>query len=163
MKVGRVEVGRGVTVGAFATVLYDTQVGDYAHIRLMVAKSPIVTQSNSVMSVDSMHTPSPVRVPNRVKWLLMGAYRPGMHPMWSWWAMRTEAVAVMYWGLGGEVADRHAVELGDVGRQHAHALAGAGAEQAQQPGPRSAAASPLAPSRPCSTTPRSATTRSCAR
>ncbi len=23
--------------------------------------------------------------------------------MWSWWAMRTEAVAVIYWGLGGKV------------------------------------------------------------
>ncbi|MEH3144604.1 MAG: amino acid adenylation domain-containing protein [Methylobacterium frigidaeris] len=42
-----------------------------------------------------------------VKWLLMGAYRPGMHPMWSWWAMRTEAVAVMYWGLAGKVLLEH--------------------------------------------------------
>ena len=23
-----------------------------------------------------------------VKWLLMGVYKPGMQPMWSWWAMR---------------------------------------------------------------------------
>ncbi|MCT4495747.1 Pls/PosA family non-ribosomal peptide synthetase [Bosea minatitlanensis] len=38
-----------------------------------------------------------------VKWLMMGVYRPVMKPMWSWWAMRTEAVAVMYWGLGGKV------------------------------------------------------------
>ena len=38
-----------------------------------------------------------------VKWLMMGAYKPVMKPMWSWWAMRTEAVAVMYWGLGGKV------------------------------------------------------------
>ncbi|ACL60679.1 Pls/PosA family non-ribosomal peptide synthetase [Methylobacterium nodulans] len=42
-----------------------------------------------------------------VKWLLMGVYRPGMHPMWSWWAMRTEAVAVMYWGLAGRVLLEH--------------------------------------------------------
>ncbi|GJD53557.1 D-alanine--D-alanyl carrier protein ligase [Methylobacterium crusticola] len=42
-----------------------------------------------------------------VKWLLMGAYQPGMHPMWSWWAMRTEAVAVMYWGLAGKVLLEH--------------------------------------------------------
>jgi acetyltransferase-like isoleucine patch superfamily enzyme len=33
MKVGRVELGRGVTVGANATVLYDTHVGDYAQLR----------------------------------------------------------------------------------------------------------------------------------
>ena len=42
-----------------------------------------------------------------VKWLLMGAYKPGMQPMWSWWAMRTEAVAVLYWGLAGKVLLEH--------------------------------------------------------
>ncbi len=30
MKVGRIEIGDGVTIGSFATVLYDTKVGDYA-------------------------------------------------------------------------------------------------------------------------------------
>ncbi|RDJ20080.1 amino acid adenylation domain-containing protein [Bosea caraganae] len=38
-----------------------------------------------------------------MKWLLMGVYKPVMKPMWSFWAMRTEAVAVLYWGLGGKV------------------------------------------------------------
>jgi non-ribosomal peptide synthetase-like protein len=42
-----------------------------------------------------------------VKWLTMGAYKPLMKPMWSWWAMRTEAVAVLYWGLGGKVLLEH--------------------------------------------------------
>ncbi len=37
------------------------------------------------------------------KWLSMGVYRPIMKPMWSWWAMRTEAVAVFYGGLAGKV------------------------------------------------------------
>lgn len=32
MKVGRVTIGKGVTIGSFATVLYDTKVGDYAHL-----------------------------------------------------------------------------------------------------------------------------------
>jgi non-ribosomal peptide synthetase-like protein len=32
MKVGRIEVGNGVTLGANATVLYDTRVGDYARL-----------------------------------------------------------------------------------------------------------------------------------
>ena len=32
MKVGRIDVGRGVSVGAGATVLYDTQVGDFARL-----------------------------------------------------------------------------------------------------------------------------------
>jgi non-ribosomal peptide synthetase-like protein len=41
------------------------------------------------------------------KWLLMGVYKPVMKPMWSWWALRTEAIAVMYWGLGGKVLLDH--------------------------------------------------------
>ena len=42
-----------------------------------------------------------------VKWALMGRYEPLMKPMWSWWAMRTEAVAVLYWGLAGKVLLDH--------------------------------------------------------
>ncbi len=42
-----------------------------------------------------------------MKWLLMGVYRATMKPMWSWWAMRTEAIAVLYWGLGGKVLLDH--------------------------------------------------------
>ncbi|PSC04469.1 peptide synthetase [Alsobacter soli] len=39
-----------------------------------------------------------------VKWLLMGVYKPTMKPMWSFWAMRTEAVAVLYGGLVGKAS-----------------------------------------------------------
>ncbi len=42
-----------------------------------------------------------------IKWLTMGRYAPTTQPMWSWWAMRTEAVAVMYWGLAGRVMLEH--------------------------------------------------------
>ncbi len=38
-----------------------------------------------------------------VKWVFMGVYKPTMKPMWSWWAMRTEAVAVLYGGLSSKV------------------------------------------------------------
>ena len=38
-----------------------------------------------------------------IKWATMGRYQPQVQPMWSFWAMRTEAVAVMYWGLAGRV------------------------------------------------------------
>lgn len=38
-----------------------------------------------------------------IKWSMMGIYRPLMKPMWSWWAMRTEAVAVLYGGLSSKV------------------------------------------------------------
>lgn len=36
-----------------------------------------------------------------VKWLLMGVYRPGNHGLWSWWALRTEAMTTFYWGTAG--------------------------------------------------------------
>ena len=42
-----------------------------------------------------------------VKWVTMGRYEPVVKPMWSWWAMRTEAVAVMYWGMAGKVMLDH--------------------------------------------------------
>ncbi len=42
-----------------------------------------------------------------VKWATMGRYEPTVQPMWSFWAMRTEAVAVMYWGLAGKVLLDH--------------------------------------------------------
>ncbi|MGA2638434.1 Pls/PosA family non-ribosomal peptide synthetase [Methylocella sp.] len=42
-----------------------------------------------------------------LKWLTMGRYEPMVRPMWSWWAMRTEAVAVIYWGMAGKVLLDH--------------------------------------------------------
>ncbi|ACK49971.1 non-ribosomal peptide synthetase [Methylocella silvestris BL2] len=42
-----------------------------------------------------------------LKWLTMGRYEPMVKPMWSWWAMRTEAVAVIYWGMAGKVLLDH--------------------------------------------------------
>jgi len=42
-----------------------------------------------------------------IKWLMMGIYEPTVKPMWSWWALRTEAVAVMYWGMAGKVLLDH--------------------------------------------------------
>ncbi len=42
-----------------------------------------------------------------MKWVTMGRYEPLVRPMWSWWAMRTEAVAVIYWGMAGKVLLDH--------------------------------------------------------
>jgi non-ribosomal peptide synthetase-like protein len=42
-----------------------------------------------------------------LKWITMGRYEPVMKPMWSWWAMRTEAVAVIYAGLAGRMFLEH--------------------------------------------------------
>ena len=41
------------------------------------------------------------------KWLFMGVYKPVMKPMWSWWALRTEAVAVSYGTLASEILFEH--------------------------------------------------------
>ena len=41
------------------------------------------------------------------KWLFMGVYKPTINPMWSWWALRTEAVAVTYGTLAGEILFEH--------------------------------------------------------
>lgn len=38
-----------------------------------------------------------------LKWLMMGTYRPQENPMWSWWALRTEAIAVMYSGMAARM------------------------------------------------------------
>ncbi len=42
-----------------------------------------------------------------LKWSAMGVYRPTIKPMWSWWAMRTEAVAVMFWGMASNAVLEH--------------------------------------------------------
>lgn len=41
------------------------------------------------------------------KWLFMGVYKPTINPMWSWWALRTEAVAVSYGTLASEILFEH--------------------------------------------------------
>ena len=35
---------------------------------------------------------------------MIGVYKPVMKPMWSFWAMPTDAVAVLYGGLAGIAA-----------------------------------------------------------
>jgi non-ribosomal peptide synthetase-like protein len=42
-----------------------------------------------------------------IKWVTMGVYKPTMKPMWSFWAMRTEMVAVMYGGLAGKASNEY--------------------------------------------------------
>lgn len=38
-----------------------------------------------------------------LKWLMMGTYRPQANPMWSWFSLRTEAIAVMYSGMAARM------------------------------------------------------------
>lgn len=41
------------------------------------------------------------------KWLMMGHYCPREEPMWSWWAMKTESVAVLYNTMGSTMLLDH--------------------------------------------------------
>ena len=76
----------------FAPAIFDQRWGDFAWQFLAVSIAiPTLT----------------VLVVALVKWMLMGRYAPTMKPMWSWWAMRTEAVAVLYWGLAGKALLEH--------------------------------------------------------
>ncbi|TCT04771.1 Pls/PosA family non-ribosomal peptide synthetase [Aquabacter spiritensis] len=38
-----------------------------------------------------------------IKWLLMGTYKPGNHGLYSWRALRTEAMTTLYWGTAGRI------------------------------------------------------------
>jgi non-ribosomal peptide synthetase-like protein len=68
---------------------------DYATVApLFVAASVVIAVALTLAAV-------------AVKWGMMGVYRPTAKPMWSWWALRTEAVAVMYWGMAGKVLLDH--------------------------------------------------------
>jgi non-ribosomal peptide synthetase-like protein len=42
-----------------------------------------------------------------LKWLLMGVYKPMMRPMWSWFALRSEAIAVAYSTMASRVLLEH--------------------------------------------------------
>ncbi|CAF1074106.1 unnamed protein product [Didymodactylos carnosus] len=42
-----------------------------------------------------------------LKWILMGTYKPSSHPLWSWWALRTEAIVVLYGGLANAAFLEH--------------------------------------------------------
>ena len=42
-----------------------------------------------------------------LKWLLMGVYKPMMRPMWSWFALRSEAIAVAYSTMASRVLLDH--------------------------------------------------------
>jgi non-ribosomal peptide synthetase-like protein len=42
-----------------------------------------------------------------LKWTLIGHYKPGIYPMWSWWAIRAEAISTHYWGLACPILLQH--------------------------------------------------------
>jgi non-ribosomal peptide synthetase-like protein len=80
------------SVESFGQALID---GEYAYVaRLFVLCSVLISVGMTLVVV-------------LVKWLTMGKYEPQVKPMWSFWAMRTEACAVLYWGLAGKVMLDH--------------------------------------------------------
>ena len=63
----------------------------------------IATSLGVVLVIDLVQ----IAIAVAVKWISIGVYRPTIKPMWSWWALRTEAVAVMYWGMAGKTILDH--------------------------------------------------------
>ncbi|HXY58588.1 MAG TPA: Pls/PosA family non-ribosomal peptide synthetase [Methylocystis sp.] len=79
-------------VESFGQALID---GEYATVfRMFILDSVLISVAMTLSVV-------------AVKWLTMGRYEPQVKPMWSFWAMRTEACAVLYWGLAGKVLLEH--------------------------------------------------------
>ncbi len=79
-------------VESFGQSLVD---GDYASVvKLFVLDSVLISVGMTLAVV-------------LIKWATMGRYEPQVKPMWSFWAMRTEACAVLYWGLAGKVLLEH--------------------------------------------------------
>ncbi|WPP05794.1 Pls/PosA family non-ribosomal peptide synthetase [Methylocella tundrae] len=86
-----------ITFGTWAVEWFSASVldGDYALVLLQFTVSSIAICLALTIVVIVL------------KWLTMGRYEPMVRPMWSWWAMRTEAVAVIYWGMAGKVLLDH--------------------------------------------------------
>jgi non-ribosomal peptide synthetase-like protein len=86
-----------ITFGTWAVQWFSKSVleGDYfaVLVKFTVASVAICTALTLVVII--------------LKWITMGRYEPMVRPMWSWWAMRTEAVAVIYWGMAGKVLLDH--------------------------------------------------------
>ncbi len=76
------------TVGWIGPILLD---GDYVTAALLYVVCSVLVSLAMVAVVVA------------IKWITMGRYEPITRPMWSWWALRTEAVAVMYGGLAARV------------------------------------------------------------
>ncbi len=86
-----------ITFGTWAVEWFSSSVldGDYSKVlvQFTISSVAICVALTAVVIV--------------LKWLTMGRYEPMTRPMWSWWAMRTEAVAVVYWGMSGKVLLDH--------------------------------------------------------
>lgn len=93
---------------SFPSMLFIT-LGTYA----VEALTPAITSHNMAviipqfLAAGTLVSIGLVVIAAAMKWLLMGKYRPTVKPMWSWWALRSEAIAVLYWGLAGNAMLDH--------------------------------------------------------
>lgn len=93
---------------SFPSMLFIT-LGTYA----VEALTPAITSHNMVriipqfLAAGTVVSIALVVIAAGMKWLLMGKYKPTVKPMWSWWALRSEAIAVLYWGLAGNAMLDH--------------------------------------------------------
>ncbi|WP_342395099.1 Pls/PosA family non-ribosomal peptide synthetase [Rhodoblastus sp. 17X3] len=86
-----------ITFGTWAIEWFGPAVLEGAYLQVLwmfVASSTVIALAMMVVVIC-------------VKWVTMGRYEPVTKPMWSWWAMRTEAMAVLYWGLAGKAVLEH--------------------------------------------------------
>ena len=81
-----------ITCGYIAADIIQTPLedGNYWLATLLFFAAGVVIATTLIVSVAA------------IKWLFMGRYKPTMYPMWSFWAMKTEMVAVLYGGLVGK-------------------------------------------------------------
>jgi non-ribosomal peptide synthetase-like protein len=67
MKIGRVKIGKGVSIGTGSTVLYDTDVGDYARL----GPATIVMKGESIPAhtewAGSPASPKAAEIPSRIR------------------------------------------------------------------------------------------------
>jgi non-ribosomal peptide synthetase-like protein len=86
-----------ITFGSISVDVMEPAISDRDYLTLI----PLFVLCSSLISV-GMTVAAII-----VKWLLMGVYRPTTKPLWSWWALRTEAMAVNYVGLSADVLLDH--------------------------------------------------------
>ena len=86
-----------ITFGTWAVESFGQRLldGEYATVALLFILDSVLISVGMTLAVVL------------VKWATMGRYEPQVKPMWSFWAMRTEACAVLYWGLAGKVLLEH--------------------------------------------------------
>ena len=78
-----------ITLATFGMVVLSYAVEEQAWGRLVLLSIFVVTAIDLIQLLIAV----------ALKWIAMGVYKPTVKPMWSWWALRTEAIAVVFAGM----------------------------------------------------------------